>query len=105
MATNSIKISYPKSGHVRGRSFAAYGKTERDVGHIKGVLKNRQGVVVQTGKTLSEGPNWVVTFEDVGPGDYTLEVSGVGATPDTSMFHVEGEVAVGVTYPPNGTTL
>jgi hypothetical protein len=89
-ATGTITICHPKDGEtIHKPYFPAYGKTEGDVGHLKGVLKDNQGKIAATGNPLKDGRHWVIAFEGVPPGEYTLEVSGVGAKPATSRFRVD----------------
>jgi hypothetical protein len=92
--SGTIIIKFPKGDKIPKHDFAAYGDTEGAVGHVTGVLKNKQGTVVATGKTLMDpspqSPHWAISFENVANGEYTLEVSGVGAAkPATSTFCVE----------------
>ena len=95
-ATHTNTIDFPKEERNRTPDFPAFGKTEGDVGHLKGVLKNNQGTIVATGNTLKDGSHWVIVFEGVPVGEYTLEVRGVGViNPATSNFRVESGGSIG----------
>src|SRR5260370_41225304 len=102
--TGIIDVHHPKQDEtVKKSDFAAYGKADVDVKNIKGVLK-KSGMVIKTGTTSRGAPHWVIVFQGVANGDYTLEVSGDSADTVSYSFKVGSLVstAARIGYPPSG---
>ena len=86
MSKGNIKIDRPKDGATIPTTFlVAEGHVEGgDCGLITGKLKQGNDVKhTQHALTDIGKYPWVIQFDDVANGEYYLEVTGVGANPDT----------------------
>src|SRR6516225_6424220 len=70
---SKITVRHPTTGQTVPRTFAAYGVAEATPG-VVGMLIDADNNVAAVGRTLREPPLWIIFFQGVKGGQYTLQV-------------------------------
>jgi hypothetical protein len=102
-------IYYPGNGDTVPQRFVAYGSVPATVTAVTASLKLPTGAVVATGRTLRNPPHWVIFFDTVPVGTYTLELvdsatsTALGRSNPMSVIEVIHTAALSVSYPPSGS--